>query len=120
MNTPDDTSTPLAPQQRALLTRLADGETIAAAAAAEFLSLRTANRRIAQARRTLGVTTTREAVAEYVRRYQDAHPADIPARLGDGTARATRHATGRRATHQPQPAGTGHSAARSSASRSST
>lgn len=57
----------LLPQQRALLDRLANGETIAAAAAAEFLSLRTANRRIAQARQLLGARTTREAVVVYVR-----------------------------------------------------
>jgi DNA-binding CsgD family transcriptional regulator len=57
----------LLPQQRALLDRLANGETIAAAAAAEFLSLRTANRRIAQARELLGARTTREAVLLYVR-----------------------------------------------------
>ncbi|HZN17632.1 MAG TPA: LuxR family transcriptional regulator [Micromonosporaceae bacterium] len=58
---------PLTPEQRALLERLASGETIAGAAAAEFLSLRTANRRIAQARETLGVRTTREAVLAYLR-----------------------------------------------------
>jgi DNA-binding NarL/FixJ family response regulator len=57
----------LAPEQRALLERLANGETIAAAAAAEFLSLRTANRRIAEAREVLGVRTTREAVLAYLR-----------------------------------------------------
>lgn len=57
----------LIPEQRALLERLATGETIAAAAAAEFLSLRTANRRIAHAREVLGVRTTREAVLVYVR-----------------------------------------------------
>jgi DNA-binding NarL/FixJ family response regulator len=57
----------LAPEQRALLDRLANGETIAAAAAAEFLSLRTANRRIAEAREALGVRTTREAVLAYLR-----------------------------------------------------
>lgn len=57
----------LLPEQRALLDRLANGETIAAAAAAEFLSLRTANRRIAQAREALGVRTTREAVLAYLR-----------------------------------------------------
>lgn len=57
----------LIPEQRALLDRLANGETIAAAAAAEFLSLRTANRRIAQARKLLGVRTTREAVLAYLR-----------------------------------------------------
>ncbi|SDY95761.1 hypothetical protein SAMN05444365_104311 [Micromonospora pattaloongensis] len=57
----------LVPEQRALLERLANGETIAAAAAAEFLSLRTANRRIAQARAMLGARTTREAVLAYLR-----------------------------------------------------
>ncbi|GAA5180975.1 hypothetical protein GCM10023322_14540 [Rugosimonospora acidiphila] len=62
---PEPTS--LLPEQRALLERLANGETIAAAAAAEYLSLRTANRRIAQARQTLGVRTTREAVLAFLR-----------------------------------------------------
>ncbi|GAB7037250.1 MULTISPECIES: LuxR family transcriptional regulator [Catenuloplanes] len=56
----------LAPEQRALLDRLANGETIAAAAAAEFMSLRTANRRIAEARKLLGVRSTREAVMAYL------------------------------------------------------
>jgi DNA-binding NarL/FixJ family response regulator len=57
----------LADEQRALLDRLAAGDTIAAAAAAEFLSLRTANRRIAEARALFGVRTTREAVLAYLR-----------------------------------------------------
>ena len=57
----------LVPEQRALLDRLAAGDTIAAAAAAEFLSLRTANRRIAEARALFGVRTTREAVLAYLR-----------------------------------------------------
>jgi hypothetical protein len=57
----------LVPEQRALLERLAAGDTIAAAAAAEFLSLRTANRRIAEARALFGVRTTREAVLAYLR-----------------------------------------------------
>src|SRR5690606_26467721 len=61
----------LVPEQRALLERLANGETIAAAAAAEFLSLRTANRRIAQAREVLGVRTTREAVLAYLRQRRE-------------------------------------------------
>ena len=56
----------LVPEQRALLDRLANGETIAAAAAAEFMSLRTANRRIAEARKLLGVRSTREAVLAYL------------------------------------------------------
>jgi DNA-binding NarL/FixJ family response regulator len=63
----EELDSPLLPEQRALLERLANGETIAAAAAAEFLSLRTANRRIAQAREALGVRTTREAVLAYLR-----------------------------------------------------
>ena len=65
----DDTDTvgELVAEQRALLDRLAAGETIAAAAAAEFLSLRTANRRIAEARALFGVRTTREAVLAYLR-----------------------------------------------------
>jgi hypothetical protein len=62
-----DPAARLIPEQRALLERLANGETIAAAAAAEYLSLRTANRRIARARETLGVQTTREAVRVYLR-----------------------------------------------------
>jgi DNA-binding NarL/FixJ family response regulator len=57
----------LIPEQRALLDRLATGDTIAAAAAAEYLSLRTANRRIAEARALFGVRTTREAVLAYLR-----------------------------------------------------
>ncbi|MFG1603535.1 LuxR family transcriptional regulator [Actinoplanes sp. NPDC049265] len=57
----------LVPEQRALLDRLAAGDTIAAAAAAEYLSLRTANRRIAEARALFGVRTTREAVLAYLR-----------------------------------------------------
>lgn len=60
----------LIPEQRALLDRLANGDTIAAAAAAEFLSLRTANRRIAEARALFGVRTTREAVLAYLRQRQ--------------------------------------------------
>jgi DNA-binding NarL/FixJ family response regulator len=64
---PGDTVAELVPEQRALLDRLAAGDTIAAAAAAEFLSLRTANRRIAEARALFGVRTTREAVLAYLR-----------------------------------------------------
>ena len=62
-----DKAAELVPEQRALLDRLAAGDTIAAAAAAEFLSLRTANRRIAEARALFGVRTTREAVLAYLR-----------------------------------------------------
>jgi DNA-binding NarL/FixJ family response regulator len=64
---PGDRVADLVPEQRALLDRLAAGDTIAAAAAAEFLSLRTANRRIAEARALFGVRTTREAVLAYLR-----------------------------------------------------
>ncbi|SNY45007.1 LuxR family transcriptional regulator [Paractinoplanes atraurantiacus] len=66
--------TDLVPEQRALLDRLAAGDTIAAAAAAEFLSLRTANRRIAEARALFGVRTTREAVLAYLRQRGSAPP----------------------------------------------
>ncbi|ROT29553.1 LuxR family transcriptional regulator [Micromonospora sp. HM5-17] len=69
---PESVLARLVPEQRALLERLADGETIASAAAAEFLSLRTANRRIAQARQALGVRTTREAVLAYLRQRRRA------------------------------------------------
>ncbi len=65
-----DTVADLVPEQSALLDRLAAGDTIAAAAAAEFLSLRTANRRIAEARAQFGVRTTREAVLAYLRQRQ--------------------------------------------------
>ncbi|MBA3489873.1 MAG: LuxR family transcriptional regulator [Longispora sp.] len=61
-------SMPLTDEQCQLLARLAGGETIAAAASAEYLSLRTANRRIAQARLALGVSTTREAILMYLGR----------------------------------------------------
>jgi len=64
---PGDAVADLVPEQRALLDRLAAGDTIAAAAAAEYLSLRTANRRIAEARAVFGVRTTREAVLAYLR-----------------------------------------------------
>ncbi|WP_051571022.1 hypothetical protein [Cryptosporangium arvum] len=63
-----DDGLPLTAEQRALLDRLAAGDSIAAAASAEFLSLRTANRRIAAAREALNVRTTRQAVIEYVKR----------------------------------------------------
>lgn len=65
--TPGGDPLPLNAEQRCLLDRLAAGQTIAAAAEAEFLSLRTANRRIAEARKALGVRTTREAVLTYLR-----------------------------------------------------
>jgi hypothetical protein len=64
----------LTTEQCALLERLAAGETIAAAATSEFLSLRTANRRIAQARAAFGVRTTREAVLAYLRHARGGRP----------------------------------------------
>lgn len=57
----------LSPDQRDLLELLAAGNSIAQAARLRFLSLRTANRRVAEARDALGVATTREAVLAYVR-----------------------------------------------------
>ena len=62
---PSDWLRRLSPVERALLERLATGATIATAAAAEFLSLRTANRRIADLRRRANVPTTRELVLIY-------------------------------------------------------
>lgn len=58
---------PLTDEQRALLDLLAEGHSIAQAARRLYLSLRTANRRVAEARTALGVSTTREAVLTYVR-----------------------------------------------------
>lgn len=58
---------PLSDEQRALLDLLAEGHSIAQAARRLYLSLRTANRRVAEARSALGVATTREAVLAYAR-----------------------------------------------------
>ncbi len=68
---PPDTSSPaadrpfLTTRQRALLDRLADGQTLREAAAAQFVSSRTADRDIALARKALGVRTTRQVVLVY-------------------------------------------------------
>lgn len=62
---PADWVSRLSPMEKALLERLASGSTISAAATAEFLSLRTANRRIAELRQRAGVSTTRELVGIY-------------------------------------------------------
>lgn len=51
-----------------LLDHLADGSTLGHAARALHLSRRTADRRLANARRVLGVTTTPEALAAWRRR----------------------------------------------------
>jgi hypothetical protein len=54
---------------RELLRALAAGRPIAAAASEALLSLRTAHRRLAGARTALGVSTNRELLTEYARRY---------------------------------------------------
>lgn len=55
-------SVSLTTEQVALLTRLHTGQSLGAAAAAEHLSRRTADRRLAEARAALGVRTTAEAL----------------------------------------------------------
>ena len=55
----------LSPVEQALLTALAEGQSIQQAAAALYLSDRTAQRRIASARAALNVRTTREAVVAW-------------------------------------------------------
>jgi len=67
VGTEGTTAGPLTPEQRQILDLLAGGASIAQAARQLFLSLRTANRRVATARDALGVTSTREAVLAYVR-----------------------------------------------------
>ena len=57
--------TRLTAEQRALLDLLADGATLGAAAERLSLSRRTADRRLASARRALGVETTAEALVSY-------------------------------------------------------
>jgi DNA-binding NarL/FixJ family response regulator len=56
---------PLSQEQCELLDLLAAGASIAAAAASRYISLRTANRRIADARKALGAASTSEAVVAY-------------------------------------------------------
>jgi DNA-binding CsgD family transcriptional regulator len=68
---------PLTAEQRQILDLLAGGASIAQAARRLFVSLRTANRRVAAARAALGVTTTREAVLAYVR-LRAGSPLDRP------------------------------------------
>lgn len=58
---------PLEDKQREVLELLADGHSIGEAARRLFVSLRTANRRLSDAREALGVSTTREAVLIYAR-----------------------------------------------------
>jgi DNA-binding NarL/FixJ family response regulator len=64
---PAPAAVPLNTEQREVLDLLADGHSIAQAARMRFLSLRTANRRVAEARERLGVATNREAVVAYVK-----------------------------------------------------
>lgn len=64
---PEPDALPLSREQREVLDLLADGHSIAQAARMRFLSLRTANRRVAEARERLGVATNREAVVAYVK-----------------------------------------------------
>lgn len=59
---PTDPLAALNHDQRDLLIRLADGQSIPQAAAELYLSVRTAERRLGAARRLLGVRTTAEAV----------------------------------------------------------
>ena len=58
---------PLSAEQRQLLDLLAEGRSIADAARELFISLRTANRRIAEARTLLDAGTTSEAVVRYTK-----------------------------------------------------
>ena len=57
----------LTTDERRLLDELASGRTLGDAAADLHLSRRTADRRLASARRKLGVSTTAEAVVAYIR-----------------------------------------------------
>jgi DNA-binding CsgD family transcriptional regulator len=65
---PPGTDPPLGAGERALLERLLAGDSLGQAASALHLSRRTADRRLAAARRALGATTTAETLAIAVRR----------------------------------------------------
>jgi hypothetical protein len=56
----------LHPDAERLLGSLAEGRSLAEAAAAAYLSRRTADRRLAEARMALGATTTSEAIARWL------------------------------------------------------
>lgn len=58
-----DITARLTSDQRQLLSALADGSTIPAAARVLFISVRTAERRVGEARKLLGVRTTAEAIS---------------------------------------------------------
>lgn len=64
---------PLTQEQRELLDLLAAGASIASAAASRYISLRTANRRIAEARKALGAASTSEAVVAYSKLRDQQH-----------------------------------------------
>jgi DNA-binding NarL/FixJ family response regulator len=64
---------PLNPEQCELLDLLAAGASIASAAASRYISLRTANRRIADARKALGAASTSEAVVAYSKLRDQQH-----------------------------------------------
>jgi DNA-binding NarL/FixJ family response regulator len=57
----------LTPDERRLLDRLAEGQTLGRAAADLNLSRRTADRRLASARRKLGAAATAEAIVKHAR-----------------------------------------------------
>jgi DNA-binding NarL/FixJ family response regulator len=65
--TEPDPGPTLTSDERRLLDRLADGQTLGQAAAALNLSRRTADRRLASARKKLGAATTAEAVVIHAR-----------------------------------------------------
>jgi hypothetical protein len=68
----------LSAAERSLLERLRRGITISAAATEGYLSLRTANRRLADLRRRAGVATTRKLVMEYeALRFHLEHPSGV-------------------------------------------
>jgi DNA-binding NarL/FixJ family response regulator len=66
--TEPEPSPALTADERRLLDRLASGQTLGQAAAELNLSRRTADRRLASARRKLGAETTAEAIVNHVRR----------------------------------------------------
>lgn len=65
--TEPDPGPALTAEERRLLDQLAEGKTLRRAAAELHLSRRTADRRLASARRKLGATTTTEAIVTYTR-----------------------------------------------------
>ena len=68
--TEPEPSPALTPDERRLLDRLAGGQTLGQAAADLNLSRRTADRRLASARKKLGAATTAEAIVRHARPEQ--------------------------------------------------